>query len=305
MFTSGLRTLSAIALGIGALILWAASPASADRFGDGDCDPATATCEVNAGMEEEIPGNAGDGNASDTAEGSAEGSGTAGDGVSSVPIGVCPNWAYELTDSESGFFRGASAGERPSDDHQLLGRWCEDPETGTVLAGAEWVLPGEDGAPLIDPSVLAQQAVDALRLPAPRIAASPEGAQFVGLATWLWLEDGSWEAQDARASVPGLTVTATAVPLEATWEMGEGTRVLCEGPGTQWDPTKHAPEDESECGHTYSRTSAGAVDGVFTVEVTVQWAVSWSGGGESGTEPGMTTTASTSWPVAQSQAVVQ
>jgi hypothetical protein len=209
---------------------------------------------------------------------------------------------YKLKESDADSH--AQAGERPSPEHQLMFKTCTDPETGTVIQSVQWVAPGEEGVP-VDPAVLAQEAIDRLRLPQPQIAASPEDYQLVRLPTWLWLDGNSWSAQSASASVPGLTVTATATPVKATWDLGDGSTVVCEGAGTEWTPQYDAKDASPDCGHTYARSSANAPEGEYEVSVVVEWAVSWSGGGQSGTEPGMTTTAQVSWQVAESQATVQ
>jgi hypothetical protein len=293
-----------IAAGL-SIVLGTASAVYADFGGGVESDDDSV--EVEAEFEEEQPG-------ADGSEGSAGDGGGAEDqsgdsAETSVPSGQCPNWAYELVDSESGTYKGASAGERPSEKHQLLGRWCRDPHTGLTMVGAEWVLPGEDGTPVVDPRVLAQQAVDSLRLPKPNVAASPESAQLVRLPVWLWLEGASWESQSASASVPGLTVTAEAVPTIAAWDMGDGTTIECTGPGTPWteeaaaEAGSQASEDEAEspdCGHTYTQPSEKELQ----VSVTVTWEVTWSGGGESGSVPDMVTTASASWPVTESHSLV-
>jgi hypothetical protein len=262
---------------------------SDDRAADSD------SVEVGAGSSEELPGSSG-----------APGRGTDNAGndgqnpTDSVPAGVCPNWEYELVDSESGYYRGAFAGERPSAEHQLLGRSCTTPGMGTRVVGAEWVLVGEDGVPAVDPAVLAQQAVDSLRLPTPVIAASPADMQLVRLPVWLWLEGSSWESQSASASVPGLTVTAVAEPTQVSWSMGDGSTVVCDGPGTTrtrgMDPKASSPD----CGHTYTQPSSNRL----RVTATVSWRVTWSGGGASGSIPGMTTTAAVSWSVTESHALV-
>lgn len=292
MFTNRIRNvtfLTAVALSV---VLGTASNAFADFGGGVESDDDSV--EVDAGVEVEIPGSGG---SSD--DGGAASDGSGGEGGTSVPAGQCPNYQYELVDSDSGTYKGASAGERPSKEHQLMGRWCRNPHTGTTQVGAEWVLVDEDGNPTVDPQVLAQQAVDSLQLPKPRIAASPEAAQLVKLPVWLWLEGASWESQSASASVPGLTVTANAAPVEATWEMGDGVTVTCTGPGTEWKKGMDPEAASPDCGHTYTQPS----EDELKVSLTVTWEVTWSGGGESGSVPGMVTTASVSWPVTESHAL--
>lgn len=284
-----------IAVGIGlAGVIAAASTASAG-WTNKECDPDKQECEVSAGTDPEPATEPGG-----VAPGGDDGNGSGGGDAADPDAGLDCEYKLKESDADS----HAQAGERPSDEHQLMFKTCTDPATGTTIQSVQWVAPGEEGNP-VDPAVLAQEAVDRLRLPQPQIAASPNGIQLVQLPTWLWLAGSSWQDQSASASVPGLTVTAVAEPVRAEWVMGDGATVACTSAGTKWT-TSYGAEDESPtCGHTYTRTSAGAPDGEFAVSVTVEWAVSWSGGGASGTEPGMTTTAQTSWPVAQSPALVK
>jgi hypothetical protein len=294
MLTKAVNAAGIAVIAAGALVLLA-SPAAAESDGWVGVDPDSDSVEVGAGTEEDIPGAPDDGGSA------GAGAGTDDDGgESSVPAGMCPNYEYELVDSDSGTYKGASAGERPSEEHMLMGRWCRNPHTGTTQVGAEWVLVDEDGNPTLDPRVLAQQAVDSLQLPKPQIAASPEASQLVRLPVWLWLEGTSWESQSASASVPGLTVTAEAVPAVATWDMGDGTTIECDGPGTVWTKAAGAEAESPDCGHVYEQPSAEELP----VSVVITWEVSWSGGGESGTVPDMTTEATEAWPVTESHALV-
>ncbi len=161
-------------------------------------------------------------------------------------------------------------------------------------------VPGVAGPAPVELAALARKR---LRLPEPAIAASPVGDQLVNLPTWLWLGD-DWAAVEATAAVPGVTVTARAVPVSVTWDMGDGTSVRCRGPGTPYragtDPAAASPD----CGHTYRRSSAGMPGGAFSVTATVSWDVSWSGAGGGGVFPGITTTGNADFRVAESQALV-
>ena len=150
--------------------------------------------------------------------------------------------------------------------------------------------------------LLAQEAVRSLVLPAPaiRLNPAPPAAQLVNVPTWLWLDGSSWGARSATASVPGLSVTATATPVSVTWSTGDGGSVTCHGPGTPWgggDPMADSPD----CGHTYTRHSGA---GVFTVRATITWNVTWAGGGTSGTEPALTSTATADIRVAETPTVI-
>jgi hypothetical protein len=146
------------------------------------------------------------------------------------------------------------------------------------------------------------EAVRRLQLPAPviRLNPPPPAAQLVHVPTWLWLSTPAWSRRSATASVPGLSVTATATPVSVTWSTGDGSTVTCHGAGAPWsggDPMAQSPD----CGHTYTRHSGA---GVFTVRATITWSVSWAGGGTSGTEPALTSTATADIRVAESPTVI-
>lgn len=168
-----------------------------------------------------------------------------------------------------------------------------------------WIPDGEQAPGVAGPSPaeLAAQARERLRLPDPALAASPVGDQLVNLPTWLWL-DGDWAAIEATASVPGVSVTARAVPESATWVMGDGSEVVCRGPGTPYAPGVDAASPSPDCGHTYRLSSAGEPGEVFTASVTVSWTVTWAGAGDGGTFPDLTTTGEAAFRVAESQALV-
>lgn len=179
---------------------------------------------------------------------------------------------------------------------------CSADGKATANRPPVWIPAGQQAEPSITPEQVAMMAKSRLRLPAPSIAMNPAGEQLVHLPTWLWLREG-WRSTSASASVPGITVIAVAEPTTASWSTGDGTTVTCSGPGTPFT-AGHDPKAASpDCGHTYRRSSSGLPDEVYTAMVTVQWNVRWSGAGQSGVFPGLTTTASTTLRVAESQAL--
>ncbi|MFE0104487.1 hypothetical protein [Streptomyces sp. NPDC059009] len=159
------------------------------------------------------------------------------------------------------------------------------------------------GPPPPSPAELAQRAYNQLRLPSPAIRTNPPGEQMVSVPTWLWMTRGSWKPVSATASVPGVSVTATARPTSVTWSMGDGRKVACKGPGTPFKKGMNPKSASPDCGHTYRSSSAGQPDEAFPVKATISWTVTWSGAGDSGTFPGLTTTASATFRVAESQAL--
>jgi hypothetical protein len=202
------------------------------------------------------------------------------------------------------------------------------PATGDDLAGAEalggvpippaqWYV-GVCGYPPIaavtrfrvfagppGPQLLAEEAVKALRLPSPVIHTNPStaGPVLVAVPVWLWLDPTSWGPRTATASVPGMSVTATATPTQVLWSPGDGTSVRCPGPGTAWssgvDPAAASPS----CGHLYTQSSAGAPEATFTMAATTTWRITWAGGGHTGAAADLRTTAQVPVAVAESQAV--
>ncbi|GAA5197409.1 hypothetical protein GCM10023322_68610 [Rugosimonospora acidiphila] len=153
------------------------------------------------------------------------------------------------------------------------------------------------------PQLLADMAVKALRLPAPVIRTNPSVAAqvLIRVPVWLWLD--SWGDQTATASVPGMSVTATARPTRVVWSPGDGTSVACTGAGTPWSAGDDPASASPTCGHTYLSTSAGAPGNAFTLTAAVTWQVSWAGGGQTGTAPDMQTTAQVGVTVGTSQTV--
>jgi hypothetical protein len=166
-----------------------------------------------------------------------------------------------------------------------------------------WLAAGTAPGPPPTAATLAQTATRKLTPTVGAIASSPPAGseQLVNLPTWVWLQ--GWRALTATATVPGLSVTATATPLSAAWTFGDGSRVLCDGPGTPYSAADDPNAPSPTCGHTYTRPSVNEPGSAFPVTVTVTWAVRWTGDGQAGTEPDLRTTATTSFRVAESQAV--
>ncbi|WP_460854725.1 hypothetical protein [Nocardiopsis coralliicola] len=141
-----------------------------------------------------------------------------------------------------------------------------------------------DGEPAFDPAAVADEARDALALPDPGIATSPDQGSpvLVRVPVWLWIDEETWQPETAEAEVPGGSVSVTATPESASWEMGDGAVVECEGPGRAYDPARDDPAASSpECGHTYT---TAAERGGFPVEVGVVWSVTWEASDGSGGE---------------------
>ncbi|MCR3721141.1 MULTISPECIES: hypothetical protein [Prauserella salsuginis group] len=163
--------------------------------------------------------------------------------------------------------------------------------------------PADAKPPAPSPQELARQARSQLRLPNPTIGSNPAGTQLVRVPTWVWIDSRLWHPHTATASVPGVSVTATARPTSVSWSMGDGTTLTCRGPGTEFPADADPGSASPDCGHTYQRSSAGAADARFPVTATVSWQITWSGAGEQGRFPNMATDDETSFRVAEAQAL--
>lgn len=151
---------------------------------------------------------------------------------------------------------------------------CWYVDTGTVFHAERFTYtPGEQGP---NAYALAQVAHSRtpLRLPEPRMAPPIDADHLVGFATWLWVDPGYWQPVQAHAEVPGVAVTVTAAPARLTWDMGDGSTVVCDGPGTPWNA--HGPNAHtSDCSHTFRYASADQPDGRYHGSVTMEWDVGW------------------------------
>jgi hypothetical protein len=131
-----------------------------------------------------------------------------------------------------------------------------------------------------------------------------DGPQWVNFPMFLWTDVDAWHSLSANASVPGLQVSATATPVNVTWDMGDGDTVSCAGRGTPFTDSTPAAASSPTCGYLYKRASDAEPSGKFTVRATESWRVTWTGGGQSGTLPDLTATSSIAVRVAESQALV-
>lgn len=263
------------------------------------CDPSGGTCTVTVSSP-------GDGGSSSSSGGDSNGGGTGCVGVDGKDypcydpqLGYWSGKCYwKLMDPQPDYVDGLWDGHPKGDGAIYLYTCPPFTPGGDGGEGMEWEAT-QPGAPTITPAQLAQEAYKKLVLPQPSLLLSPTGQQLVNLPTWLAVT--AWDAQSATATVPALSVTATARPTEVAWSLGDGSSVTCDGPGTVYvagdDPASASPT----CGHTYRVSSADQPDGAYTVTATVRWSVSWAGGGQTGTLPALTRQATALVPVAESQ----
>jgi hypothetical protein len=184
---------------------------------------------------------------------------------------------------DSEYRLGHGAGEKGA----VFIRTCEltrDDGSGTMQnEDLVWIADGEE-PPAVDPEAVAAIAASKMKLLGPDIV-SPRavGRYTVGVPMWMWVNQTptSYGPQTTSATAGAVTVTATARVSSITWNMGDGSTVTCNGPGTPYRASEGMAQSPT-CGHVYAKTSAGAQSDKFSVTATSTWTVDWQGGGEAG-----------------------
>jgi hypothetical protein len=176
--------------------------------------------------------------------------------------------------------------EAPAENPPLAGAalvegqyyWLTCHEEGSEALVVARLFVYEPGEPAITPDELARRAQSQLAIlyPQPRTSPGIGIDQIVGIDTWMWIDAGDWEPVTATAGIPGLSVTATATPTQVSWDMGDGTTVTCDGPGTPYDPDLEPSDQSTDCSHVYQQR------GAHTASATVVWSVAWTASDGSG-----------------------
>lgn len=181
------------------------------------------------------------------------------------------------TDAGSGF----TYGDQPVTDltpGRRVFRVCRDSLTGEPgtngLGGVDVVTLGSGAGPgavfpVITGFDLAELALARLPIALPTPHLNPSAREVVHLPTWLWVDDQP--TPTTSVSLAGITATLTARLDDVIWDMGDGTSVRCDGPGTPYDPAKDPAAQRTSC----SRTPTSGI-GRFAVTVTTRWRVSFS-----------------------------
>lgn len=205
---------------------------------------------------------------------SPQGAGTSADSkvactytkVDPDPAAAWPGWKGADPEKNDAYFYGCTDGGLDNPD-------------GFVVVPL-----GQPPVPRVDPRQLAQRAVDSMTLLGPDIASPRAAGKYsVGVPMWMWVKKSatSFGPNTASATAGGVTVTATAKVSRMVWAMGDGASVTCNGPGTAYTSSAGMSQSPT-CGHVYSRPSAAAHNGKFTVTATSTWTIDWLGGGQAG-----------------------
>ena len=179
--------------------------------------------------------------------------------------------------------------------------------SGGTTDGFIWLPQGPDEP--ISPEQAARIVVRRMDLRAASIGIVPEDKPgsigAVGAPVYMWTGRGpaTFGPQVLTGSAGGVTITATAKVDQIVWNMGDGASVTCRTPGTPYED-RYGFSMSPDCGHRYSRTSAGKPGNAYPVTATSFWLVDWTGpGGSSGQIP-LTLTSTTAIQVGELQALV-
>lgn len=185
---------------------------------------------------------------------------------------------------------------------------CVDPSSGPFSNGAVFWLPGPPGAG-VSPEQAAQALVSRMNLRAADIGIVPEDRPgsigAVGAPVYMWTTPGptTFGPQVLTGSAGGITITATARVARIVWDMGDGSTVTCRTPGTPYED-RYGFRDSPDCGHRYTKTSAGRPGNAYPISATSYWVVDWTGPGRSSGQITLDLTSTTSIVVGELQAVV-
>jgi hypothetical protein len=177
-----------------------------------------------------------------------------------------------------------------------------------------WSATRPGGPAVVDPVDLAQRALKTLVIPSPTMGRYPAGRlkdgrpyTVVNAYTWYWSDAASFTTLTARATAGGVWSQVTVTPSRLTFTPGDGSPpVSCAGPGVAWQRGDGVwAGSPTGCDYRYPHSSIHQPHGVVTATYGIRWEVTWtSSTGAAGTLPGLTTTATSTFAVAEVESVV-
>ncbi|MET8090170.1 hypothetical protein [Micromonospora sp. NPDC005220] len=282
------------------LVLGATVPAAAALRADpgAGCPPDQPDCSV----WDDEPGNPGDpGGGGDNGGGGDEGGGGGG-GVCQWNGRTIPCYDEDLgwfNNGDGCYYKLTEAPDPPPEGQQWYLKTCNGGDLGAQEMVTLADPPPGFGAPP-DPEELARRALASIKLLPARLKVAPRkdvGPGLVGLPVWMWATPtpSYFGPLTASASDRGLTVSIEAKVDRIVWNMGNGDKVPCEGPGTPYDAKDKALAGRAspDCGYDEGYPKAGTYRVGATTYWTVRW---WTDGGVEG-EPIQQTRTSGTVPI--------
>jgi hypothetical protein len=161
---------------------------------------------------------------------------------------------------------------------------------------------------------LAQQALETLTIPGPTPGRYPAGTlqdgrpyTVVTAYTWYCTSPDSFKTLSATATAGGFSSTVTVTPAALIFTPGDGAAaVSCRGPGVAWVPGDGVwAASPSGCDYRYPHSSINDANGEVTATYGIRWSITWTSTvGDDGTLPDLTTTAASTYAVAEVESVV-
>ncbi|ROS30714.1 hypothetical protein [Cellulomonas sp. PhB150] len=227
------------------------------------------------------------------------------------PVEDIPGYEEHADDDKGHWYSGECSSAYWKDGKEIDGfgdaatAWFTDHPTVWVDAGDP---PPE---PLVTPEMLAEIAMKAMNLAPGEIHWNPtrtgDGATFVGMPTWVWLDGPT--AVNVTASVYGgaLWARVDASVDELHLSAPGATSATCGDTGTPWSAGA-----STDCAITFDRSSANQPvvgdhdEPTSRLSAEAVWTASWvsSLGGGATTLPDQTVTSTADVPVAEVQSIV-
>ncbi|MDP9331439.1 MAG: hypothetical protein M3P11_12475 [Actinomycetota bacterium] len=171
--------------------------------------------------------------------------------------------------------------------------WC-----GNEMQGLVWLDPNAGGAgPALDPQTIAMHLRDEIPVPNADIKINPNRG-LVGVDSWFWIDGYNGSPIEESTNAFGQRVEVEARVTRYEWSFGDGKTLVAKTVGRSYP-------HRSQIRHVYERSSAGLASG-YRVEVSFSFTVRYriDGGGWIDL-PGISRVAETSYPVRESQSVIE
>lgn len=195
------------------------------------------------------------------------------DGLTWIPSHAC--YAMDVSD----WFEHGAPEWQGHTEGSLWNCMGSGPEQFPSISEVFW-LPGGGEPPPPDPRELAEQAFGEMGLATPDVhtAPAPPLKTYVGLDTWLWMDQGQWRTLTNSVTVRDTTVNVAARVVSARWDMGSGS-VGCPSAGRPW--VKGMSDSvKTDCSFKYTKVSDFEPGKKFKISVHLEYQVDWTCSGE-------------------------
>ena len=137
-------------------------------------------------------------------------------------------------------------------------------------------VPNGQGPTVVDPAVLAQKTLKAMKLVAAdaKIAPGPNFHTYININNWLWVPPNQWHTLTVSAAAGPTRVMVTAAPVRVDWNMGNGETKQCTDAGRVSEPGM-TDAATTTCSYAYKSLTNPAGD-KHTVSAQLVYAVTWT-----------------------------